>query len=126
MKKAIIIVIILLVIGFLLPNSEASTRVYQTISTEDVYDKINNKTYKIIDVRSIAEYSQGHIENSINISLSNINKIEEYLKDKDTKIIVYCNSGSRSKEAAEQLLSLGYNNVYDMGGINNWEYELVK
>ena len=37
-----------------------------------------------------------------------------------------CRSGRRSKQAAEKLLELGYQNVYDFGGVIDWPYELVK
>ena len=34
--------------------------------------------------------------------------------------------GCRSKDAAQKLLTLGYQNVYDFGGVIDWPYELVK
>lgn len=45
---------------------------------------------------------------------------------KDSKILVYCRSGNRSATAAKILISMGYTNVYDFGGINDWAYEVVK
>ena len=39
--------------------------------------------------------------------------------DKDTKIIVYCRSGNRSKQAQERLNKIGFTNVYDLGGISS-------
>ena len=44
---------------------------------------------------------------------------------KDAKIIIYCRSGNRSKAAQERLNDMGYTNVYDMGGITNWPYDIV-
>jgi rhodanese-related sulfurtransferase len=38
---------------------------------------------------------------------------------------VYCRSGRRSKLGAETLLSLGYTNVLDIGGISSWPYDVV-
>ena len=40
--------------------------------------------------------------------------------------LVYCRSGRRSKDAAQKLLELGYQSVYDFGGVIDWPYELVK
>jgi phage shock protein E len=51
---------------------------------------------------------------------------EKKLKDKDAPIFVYCRSGNRSTSAASILVNLGYKNVYNLGGINNWPYEIVK
>ena len=45
--------------------------------------------------------------------------IESEVSDKDTKIIVYCRSGNRSKQAANILIEKEYKNIYDLGSINN-------
>ena len=53
-------------------------------------------------------------------------RAEEELPDKDQMLLVYCRSGRRSKESAQKLLALGYQNFYDFGGVIDWPYELVK
>ena len=40
-------------------------------------------------------------------------------------ILVYCRSGRRSKEAAGKLVSLGYTNIVEFGGILDWKGETV-
>ena len=50
----------------------------------------------------------------------------EALPDKEATLLVYCRSGRRSKDAAQKLLALGYQSVYDFGGVIDWPYELVK
>ena len=42
---------------------------------------------------------------------------------KDAQLLVYCRSGRRSAEAAQKLLALGYEHVYDFGGIIDWPFE---
>lgn len=101
------------------------------IGFEDVNNIIENysnlENTFIIDVREEDEFNQGHLINSYNIPLSKINGIEYSDEiNKDSKIIVYCRSGNRSKLAQEKLNELGYRNVYDMGGIINWPYDVVK
>ena len=49
---------------------------------------------------------------------------EDVLTDKDQLILVYCRSGRRSKLAAEALVELGYTNIKEFGGIQDWTYEL--
>lgn len=72
----------------------------------------------LIDVRSEVEFKSNHLDGAINLNYETIDKtIEEKVSDKDTKIIVYCQSGNRSATAAQKLINLGYTNVYDMGGI---------
>jgi rhodanese-related sulfurtransferase len=80
----------------------------------------------VLDVRTIDEYNEGHIENSVLLPLDNIEEADKILSNKDTTILVYCRSGNRSKTASEKLIDMGYKNIYDFGGINTWKYELNK
>lgn len=85
------------------------------------YENINLIEYKIIDVRSKNEYRENHLTGSVNIPLSDIKrKIEKIVPNKDRKILLYCQSGLRSKKAIRILEKLGYNNLYNLnGGIEN-------
>jgi rhodanese-related sulfurtransferase len=70
----------------------------------------------IIDVRDKNEYENGHIEGSLNISLTDI--MSGVLPDceKDTPIVLYCASGGRSEYAKNILFSAGFTNVENGGG----------
>lgn len=84
------------------------------------------KDYIILDVRTQEEFSEKHIPNAINIpneTIGNCPILE--LPMKNQLIFVYCRSGNRSKQAAEKLAALGYKNVYEFGGINEWTGETV-
>lgn len=71
----------------------------------------------IIDVRSMQEYREGHIDGAICIPLYEIPyRIEHEVPNKNALIIIYCKSGIRSKKAVQILLKKGYTNVYH---INN-------
>lgn len=111
-------------------NSEGRVEdnlVIKTISSDEVYQIINKEEeYYLIDVRSLPEYKSGHLETAINIPLDSISSISNQISSKDVKIIVYCQSGNRSKQAANKLIELGYSSVFDMGGINDWDYEIVE
>lgn len=72
--------------------------------------------YIIVDVRTKEEYESSHIKNAINIPYDEID--ENVNLDKNKKILVYCQSGNRSKKAFVSLVNLGYN-VYNLGGIND-------
>lgn len=86
------------------------------------------KDYVILDVRTAAEYVEGHIPKAINIANEIISEetTKDLLKDKDKLILVYCRSGNRSKQASEKLAELGYANIVEFGGINTWNGELVQ
>lgn len=126
MKK---LVILILMVSFLCGCSNNISEVdngIKTIDTATVFSNINDKNVYIIDVREEYEYSEGHIKNAYNVPLAKLNEINEMDISLDSKIIVYCQSGNRSGMAAKQLIEMGYTNVYDMGGITSWNYELVK
>lgn len=81
------------------------------------------QNYIILDVRTEEEFAEGHIAGAILIPDYEITeKAEGILTDKDQQILVYCRSGRRSKNAASQLVELGYSNVKEFGGIIDWPY----
>lgn len=109
--------IVLLLIMFMICGCSSS---YKTINKEKSLELIENKGAVLIDVRSTLEYKGGHINGAESYPVTTIlNDIEDDY-DKDTYLIVYCQSGGRSKTAAQGLIELGYENVYDLGSINNW------
>lgn len=123
MKKLVIVLCFIFLITGCGGDSE-SNKSY--IAPSEVYSLIDDESVYIIDVREIDEYITGHIPGAINIPVGDIDNIYNIVSDKESKVIVYCRSGSRSKVAYDMLISLGYKNVYDMGGILNYEYELQK
>lgn len=71
----------------------------------------------VIDVRSKEEYNQRHLNSAINIPHDHILEgIEGY--SKETILVLYCSTGSRSRIASNLLISMGYSNVYDMGKVS--------
>jgi rhodanese-related sulfurtransferase len=80
----------------------------------------------LLDVRTPEEYREKRIPGSVLLPDYEVkDKISELAPDKSTRIIVYCRSGRRSASAVKTLMDLGYENVYDLGGINNWPYETI-
>ena len=104
----------------------SSDKSFMTISSEEAKKIIDNEeNYIILDVRTEEEYKEGHIPDAINIPNEEISiETTNNLTDKDQLILVYCRSGNRSKEASKKLVELGYTNVYDFGGINDWKYDI--
>lgn len=83
--------------------------------------------YVLLDVRTAEEYEAGHIQGALLIPEQELAaKAPEMLPDLETPIFVYCRSGRRSALAAQALVDLGYLQVYDFGGINDWPHGLVK
>jgi rhodanese-related sulfurtransferase len=81
----------------------------------------------ILDVRTQEEFEGGHIEGAVLLPGGEVGeRAKEVLPDKNQTILVYCRSGRRSELAARELISMGYTNVYDFGGIIDWPGEIVK
>ena len=85
-----------------------------------VEDYKNTPGAVLIDVRSKNEYSAGHIPGSINIPDKEIQAVTDVIQDFNTPVFVYCLGGSRSWNAAKVMKNLGYKNVKNIGGINNY------
>jgi rhodanese-related sulfurtransferase len=83
------------------------------------------KLHIIVDVRTEEEFREKRIEGAIHIPLSEISTRAAQLTDKSTIVFVYCKSGARSASAAKEFVNLGYKNVYDLGGIDEWPYGTV-
>ena len=80
----------------------------------------------LLDVRSSREYQSGHIPDSHNLPLNHIESAADLVDDKDAKIFVYCQSGSRSRQAASALKNMGYANVKNIGGMAAYKGRVVK
>lgn len=98
----------------------AKTRV-QTISMQQAAAALAaDDSIQIIDVRSPAEYRQGHIPSSVNLPLDEAQSIQTIARDLNARIFVYCLSGARSRRACALFCKLGYTDVTNMGGISGW------
>lgn len=83
--------------------------------------------YVLLDVRTAEEFAAGHIDGALLIPYDALPaRAEAKLDDKQATILLYCRSGRRSAIAADTLKALGYLNIYDFGGINDWPYETVQ
>ena len=78
-----------------------------------------------VDVREPDEYAVGHIPGAKLLPLGEVlSRAAEVLPDKRAPWLVYCRTGHRSADAVQKLASLGYENLYDLGGILSWPYEI--
>lgn len=112
------------------PDSESDSgqeNSFRQISMADAASLMEEESdYIILDVRTLEEYREKHIPDAINIPNETIGAEEiPELPDKDQLILVYCRSGNRSKQASEKLAKLGYTNIVEIGGINDWTGDTV-
>ena len=98
------------------------------LSYDESVDLITNTQTVIIDVREESEvYNLGLIKNAVHIprgliefKLSPNSPNNPVLIDVNSIILVYCAGGYRSALAAKSLLDLGFKNVYNLGGFQEW------
>lgn len=125
MKKYTTLILgIFMIMGLTGCNNEDT---YKQISMDEAVSMMEEETdYIILDVRTPEEFAEKHIPGAVNVPNETIKtqKIPELPKE-DQLILVYCRSGNRSKQASEKLAKIGYTNVYEFGGINDWTGETV-
>jgi len=99
---------------------------YQQITQEEAKEMMDTQEVVILDVREQHEYDSGHIPGAVLLPVGTItdDTAAAVIDELDTVVLVYCRSGNRSKTASQALVDLGYTNVYEFGGINDWPYEV--
>ena len=102
-KVGITIMVFALVFGMTLPSFSADSAVPL-----------------IIDVRTEAEWNNGHLEGAVLIPYDQIGgKIGTVAKDTNKRIYLYCRTGRRTKIAQEALEKLGYKNIVNLQTLEN-------
>lgn len=99
----------------------------EVITSEEAKIMMDKSVGVIVDVRTPEEFNEGHIENAINLPVDEIeDRALEVLPNKKETYLIYCRSGNRSAQGAKILENMGYEIIYDFGGINDWPYDIVK
>ena len=81
----------------------------------NIQDLINDQKITIVDVRTEEEFSEGNVNNSVNIPLHEVVDRVEELKEMQPMVLC-CHSGQRSGKAMEYLKSQGLEEVHNGGG----------
>jgi len=100
-------------------------KMFPSISNDAFYQKSKQTPLTIIDVRESDEFTEGHIPQAINRPLSIlVEEIDSFEKDKTYYIV--CQSGGRSSQACSYLSSQGIRVVNVLGGISEWQGEVIR
>ena len=92
------------------------------ITAQEAKRKMDAGGVIVLDVRTEAEFAEAHIPGAQLLTNETITEAPAGIP-KDAQLLVYCRTGRRSAEAAQKLLALGYEHVYDFGGIIDWPFE---
>jgi rhodanese-related sulfurtransferase len=110
-------------IRFLNIVDDAKMRIRET-TVEEVRSRLaRGERLQIVDVREDHEWLQSHISGARHLSRGTIERdIEQFYKDLDEEIILYCGGGFRSALAADNLGRMGYTNIRSLaGGFSAWK-----
>lgn len=116
------LIILLLLFSAFACTSQNSGQV-QSIDIETVKAEVIGKDVQWVDVRTSKEYEAGHIDDAINIDISNdVNFAEKVgILDTEKPVYLYCQMGGRSNKAAQRLKDMGFQTIFDYsGGYGEW------
>ncbi|MGM9747066.1 MAG: rhodanese-like domain-containing protein [Paludibacteraceae bacterium] len=95
---------------------------FSNIDADAFAQLITNADVQLVDVRTPAEFAQGHIADAllIDFKAADFDALCAEKLDKSRPVAIYCRSGKRSAAAAQRLVAAGFE-VYNLqGGILEW------
>ena len=98
---------------------------FHNISIKNVHVEALNLGGIIVDVRNREEFAGGHIPIAVNLPLAEIKQGNISLP-KGKVLILYCETGGRSTEAARILAEKGYRVINTVGGLREYRGGLTK
>jgi rhodanese-related sulfurtransferase len=102
---------------------EDAKRRIREVTIADVKPRLDRgEAFHLVDVREESEWANGHLPDAIHLGKGIIERdIEQRIPNTSAEIILYCGGGFRSALAAENLMKMGYTNVFSMdGGFRAW------
>ncbi len=120
MRKFFLILIAMLGLGACASAQDKNG--YDNMDVKSFAKLLSDDNVQLLDVRTPAEYAEGHIAGAKNIDIYDEGFISHAVQalDKSKPVAVYCRSGKRSSEAARQLSEKGYKVTNLKGGIMAW------
>ena len=105
------------------PVAESTPAAGEQVPLEQFAAALKLPGTTIVDVRTPAEYADGHLPGAMNIDLQGADFLQQVSAlDPTAPYAVYCRSGNRSAVAVDQMTQLGFTSAYDLaGGYVDWE-----
>jgi rhodanese-related sulfurtransferase len=127
MRRLLLILVALLTAGLLAGCSGSSDSSASSNATVDRVDAatfnevVSTSGTQVIDVRTPAEFAQGHLEGAVNIDVEDPSFAARIGELEPGTFAVYCRSGNRSQSAVAQMADAGLGSIHELdGGIISW------
>jgi phage shock protein E len=112
MKVKLLVLLLLIALVFTIVLYYTYKSPYLVTSNEAKKLIQENKVDLVLDVRTKMEYNLGHYPEALHIPTANLSdQAESLIPDKNTRVLVYCNTGQRSRYATDLLRAKGYKDV---------------
>lgn len=121
----ICVAVVLATIAIYLLSARNNKGSLESVNTARFAEVVAQPDVQIVDVRTAAEFEEGHILGAVNMDVKSP-EFDNQIKSLDKKKVValYCRSGRRSKIAAEKVAALGCTVVELDGGLLSWNGEI--
>lgn len=108
-KLTLVLILLFVALAFLFYNLSSPL----AISPDEAKARLQRGQFDhVIDVRTQTEWDMGHYPLALHIPVANIlNDLPKRVPDKQAKLLIYCNTSTRARVAAEKAQELGYKNV---------------
>lgn len=96
---------------------------YEDTDVQGFAEIVADTSTIVLDVRTVAEYKEGHLEGAVLIDQGQSNFVKEAKAalPANKRVAIYCRSGRRSALAAQKLADAGFQCVNLKGGITAWK-----
>lgn len=104
-------------------GSQSTNAAFQDLKVTDFKEKLASEGGTIIDVRTVEEFQEGHIEGALQYDYYETESFEAALAalDKEKTYFIYCRSGGRSGTTLDMMQQMGFKKVYNLdGGMLAW------
>lgn len=87
----------------------------------DAVALVNSGAANLIDVRTDAEWDNGHAQMALHFDSKRMEAGEVPEIDKTQPVYLYCNSGGRAGRMKLVLENKGFTKVHNLGGLKDWQ-----
>ena len=119
----LVLIAVVLISGALLLWPSIIRRGRGGVSAAEAVQLINRRNAAVIDLRTSAEYAQGHVPAAKNFVLADLQaKVGQIAKNKGNPVLLICQTGQQSQKASRTLSEAGYAEVHVLeGGLDAWQ-----